>query len=234
MTTAKEMYQAFLAELRKENTASVTPEEFNYIAHAGQLQWVQTRYYLFETDQKHIEDLQAILVRTTGVGGMPTPLTNKGAAIVGKEYFTLPDNTITQGNKMFLINVSFELAGCTDFKVAGVKRMDNVVKNAYDRPSDSNLYYQQYDNRIWRYDVGKGKKVANRAMVSYLRYPRDIKVDVTTGESVSNSEFDSRTNVEIVKFMVRTFLETIESQRQETFSQEQAGVYNSIQPSVMR
>lgn len=235
IVTAKDMYEALLHELRAENTASVTPSEFNYHINAAMLQWLQSRFFAMEETQKHIDDLEKLLVRTNGVGGAPQPLINQGEAKAGKEYFLFPSNAVFFTDKAFLINVQFEMSAhpCYDnqSKLIGakIKKMDTVSNdNAYDLPNNHNLFYYQADGKIFRYDVGMSSTVASKAVVVYIRMPQKIGVNEITGESVSNPEFDPRVNLEIVKWAVRSLLENLESPRQNSFAAEQAGVNNLL------
>lgn len=235
IVTAKDMYVAVLHELRSENTASITPPEFNYHINAAMLQWLQSRFFAMEENQKHIDDLEKLLVRTNGVGGAPQPLINQGNAKAGEEFFSFPADAVSFSDKAFLINVQFQMSahpcygGQSPIMNAKLKKMDILTNgNAYDLPSDNKLFYYQSDGKIFRYDSGRSKAVASKAIVVYIRMPREIAVNEQTGESVSDPEFDPRVNLEIVKWAVRSYLETIESPRQNSLAAEQAGVNNLL------
>lgn len=241
ITTANQMYIAVLHELRDENTASLTPSEFNYFINAAMLQWLQTRFFALEESQKHIDDLERLLVRTNGVSDSPVPLLNRGAAKAGEEFFAFPANAVTFSDKAFLISVQFQMAAhpCYNNTMpvlsARIKKTDTISNgNAYDRPTDNRLFYYQSGGKIFRYDSGSSVSVAQKAIVTYIRMPREIKVDEETGESISNPEFDPRVNLEIVKWAVRSYLETTESPRQNSFAAEQAGVNNLLGPLQKR
>jgi hypothetical protein len=241
MRTASDMYRGVLHELKEESTSSLTPSEFNYFIKVTQLQWFQSRYFAFEENQKHIDDLEVLLVLTDGTGGNPQPLINQGSAATGREYFTFPLDTAGNSEKMFLVTVQFKMKahpcykGLSPLLNAKLKKTDNIANNnAYDRPSDNKLFYIQSNGKIFRYDnTGVSTSIAEQAVVAYLRKPREIIVD-DLGNSVSNPEFDERVNVELVKWCVRAFLETIESPRQGSFAAEQAGVNNLLGPNQKR
>lgn len=229
--TATEFYNKILEELRSHHTTTLTPLEFNELVDTMLYQWVQTRFYAFEQYQKSIDDLEKIVVVTNGEGGMPNPLPNLGKAIPGKEFFVLDD-------KVFLVNVRFFMSAGSKCKrqeeSAQLKKTDFVSnKNSYDKPSNTNIFYQQYDGRIWRYDTGKSDRIAEKAIVTYLRKPVIPRLD-ENGNSLIDPEFDDRICNEQIKFIVQTYLERIKEPRQRSFQADNAGVYNIIAPAAKK
>ena len=235
--TATEFYINLLQELRSHHTTTLTPIEFNHLIESSMYQWVQTRFYAFEQHQKHIDDLEQIVVVTNGAGGMPNPLNNLGELIPGKEYF-IPNNSIQNNDKLFLINVRFLMTAnqnCTEkYEDAQLKKTDFMTnKNAYDKPSNTNIYYQQRGGKIFRYDLGQSNRVAKNAIITYLRKPIIPLLDAN-GNGIVDPEFNDMVCTEIIKFTVATYLERITSQRQRSFQSDQAGVFNMIAPAAKK
>jgi len=64
--TATEIYKSFLLEIRKFNTSTVDPDEFNRRINIGQRKWLNAKAPLTELTQDIIDDLQMIRVVTDG------------------------------------------------------------------------------------------------------------------------------------------------------------------------
>ena len=217
--TGLETYQAFLAELKKENTTTIFPDEFNYHIWRSELNWVTNRYWAFDQHQKSIDDLDVITIETNGVAGMPAPLLNAGAAIAGQEYFALPDDLL------ILLNVAIEpliqgdvcikdntLGKITAATFLSADREKVVDESHYSKPSFKHptLYYKIRQGNIL---VKMGSSIAQKCIITYLQYPQRIGVDPVTGANVTDSPFGDSQTLEIVRDGVLSYLETIESSR---------------------
>jgi hypothetical protein len=230
--TTQEIYQAVLLQLRQQKTSSITPSEFNTYARIGIYEYFTNRFADFEKHQKTIDDLQAFVVITDGVGGNPAPLTTS-ATKAGEEFFALPLPTNnTGGQKMFLLDVQFGIP-CTVGELselvyhdAKIKHQDSHrIQNVYDMPDEARkqFFYLQHKNGIRR--VG-GKTRATKAIVKYLSYPPIPTVNTNTGLTTVESAFEPRVAREVVNFIVSAYLEATMSPRQQTFGNERQKDFN--------
>jgi hypothetical protein len=220
----QEVYEAFLHELKQENTTSATPTEFNYHIWRGQLEWVTTRYWAFDQHQKTIDDLDVITIETNGIAGMPSALVNSGANTSGQEYFVIPEDLLILLN----VAISSEVYGdpCivdgtlktfTAAKPLSADREKVVSESYYSKPSHEypTLYYKIRNGNI----LPKiGDSIAQECVITYLKYPDKIEVDPVTGASVTGSPFGDSQTLEIVRMAVLSYIETIESNRTQSMA----------------
>ena len=222
--TAQQVYLTVLSEMKREYTTTMTPSEFNDHINRAQLEWVKVCYSLIDQQQKTNADLSPIRVMTDGVGTMPAPIPNSGAAIPTRERFLLPDNFL------YLLAVAAQVR----YKNEPCKK-DGTLSGwilALPKPSDRAYLTDDYysrpaprPNRLYYYQLGEGKgelrfeageSVVEFVRLHYLRYPRQILVDAD-GESVSDPEFSDVQCLEIAKWCVASYLEKIEEMRQQTY-----------------
>ena len=230
--TAQEVYKGVLAELRKEETTSMTPEEFNYHAFIGQLEYVKTRYWGFDRHQKAIDDLQQLIVVTDGLFGNPLPLNNLGLSEPGQEGFALPYDSMTGEGYLYMLqgkaSVIYKGHPCVSDASPGTvylryKQHNINTANVYDNQSEDYVHYYLESGYI-RIEPGFPGHVS-QLIIRYLRYPARILVDETTGESVSNPELNDMATLEVIKWITHSFLETIESYRLQTMEAIQGKVF---------
>ena len=67
LDTAEQMYRYFLAEVRKERTVVITPDQWTEFINPIVLDWAKTKLPELEFNQKRIDDLEAIKALTDGV-----------------------------------------------------------------------------------------------------------------------------------------------------------------------
>lgn len=227
MTTAIEMYKGVLTELNRADTKSMSPTRFNYHAEIGYYEYLKMRYWSFDKHQKNIDDLQPLIVVTDGIAGNPAVIPNIGLVSPGGEVFTVPKNALALNEEMFMLQVHFKLRyhlngchaeGSLSEPIAARYRTHNLdTRNAYQKGNDEKLYYLFHGGRIRRVVSGKSQSVAEQCIMSYLRYPRLITVD-NNGNSLTNPELGSSQNTELVRWIAASYLENIESLRQETMA----------------
>lgn len=58
--TLKELYEAVLMELNKENAPNITLEKFNYLANKSYKQYVNKRYNIYDINQQTTDDLRVL------------------------------------------------------------------------------------------------------------------------------------------------------------------------------
>lgn len=63
--TVREIYEAVLVEVNKENAQSFTIEEFNYIINKATLAFVNKRYNFYPTNQQLSDDLRVLVKKQT-------------------------------------------------------------------------------------------------------------------------------------------------------------------------
>ena len=243
MFTVVDMYNAVLLELRRQKTTSITPGEFNYYCRKAHYEYITNRYADFEKHQKVTDDLQKIVVTFDGVNGNPAPLVPVGASntwVIGKETFDIPPIAVvnTMKEKMFLLDVQFGFQCGTSDGVGSIIKYHNArikhhdekrIANVYRQPSDDRgqFYYTQTRNQIRRF--GGGKLLVVSCIPTIIREPviPELKLD---GTSLYDPELDSRVNHEIVRFIVRDYLEVIMSERQNTYDNNTSRNFN--QPTL--
>lgn len=150
ITTAKQMYQAFLDGIKKDSTSIINPSQFNRIINDwGQDEWIKTNALAVEFNQKQIDDLDKIRCVSDGVfqwnnAGTLVTLNPIAPNAIGKNLFLIPkyiqtgirtiaeDGTITaQSFPRYLrtLNVSFKLA-YGDNQECNLKGKSNWLKAA--------------------------------------------------------------------------------------------------------
>ena len=224
--TATDMYNATLEFLNKEATASLSPEEFEIMVNAAQLEYVKNRYDEAEKTQKRIDDLRSIMVINESI-------LNSGANVAASEVFELPyddagfvttakNPTGTNHGYLFMLNCALKLSyvnnkcgftGISEFLKAKPMKADKrneIERDPFNRPTDERLYYQETGDQVIVFTGTQS--FATEARIDYLRYPVDIQI-VT---SVVDSELPIHARTEIVDIVVRKVLENIESQRYST------------------
>ena len=67
MTTAQELYEYFLVQIRKERNTTVSPTYWTNFVNPIVLDWVKTKLPTNEFSQKRIDDLESIKVLTNGL-----------------------------------------------------------------------------------------------------------------------------------------------------------------------
>jgi hypothetical protein len=221
---SQEVYKAFLHELKQENTTSATPTEFNYHIWRSQLEWITTRYWAFDQNQKSIDDLDVITVETNGIGAAPiAAIPNSGNDVSGQEYFVIPEDLL------ILLNVAFSSKiygdSCipdkteksfTAAKFLSADREKVVSESYYSAPSHEypTVYYKIRDGSIL---PKMGSSIAQECVITYLKYPAKIEVDAN-GVSVRDSPFGDSQTLEIVRMAVLSYIETIESNRTQSMA----------------
>ena len=188
--TAQEVYEAFLHELKQENTTSATPTEFNYHIYRAELEYVTSRYWAFDQHQKSIDDLDVITVETNSIAGAPAPLVNSGNNVSGQEYFIIPDDLLILLNVAISCNIYGDTCvddgtfkNFTAAKFLSADREKVVHESYYSKP------YHEYPRLYYKIRTGNiipvlGDSIAQECIITYLKYPDKIEVDTTTGTSI--------------------------------------------------
>ncbi len=247
--TVTDMYKAFLAGIKKEQTTIAPPSTFNQLINEEQDKWFKEKVYAVELDQKRIDDLQVLRVVTDGVyeysGIVLNPI---GPDTYNGYVFTLPINPAQHINNMWagvpplatqqtypryrrLLNIEFkiryndnecELIGISEWLKAHIMRSDQlseIKENPYRKPKDSRLYYEIINNKI-RLITGTSSTGVGMKL-EYLRYP-DVITFVAINDPLNvDCELLPEQQQEIVDRAVVTYIERSKNPRYQTISIEQ-------------
>lgn len=236
MVSAKEVYQAVLAELKHYNTTSLTPQEFNYHIWIAELEYVKNRYWAYEQHQKQIDDLDILRVVTDGVAGSPAPLPNEGANVAGQEFITLPENylhLLAVSARAKYYDVPCQTDGTLSGFIACTHLKDDmryvVMDDYYRKPLAvwPRLYYDQRERKL---AFLAGKSIVQDVQIVYLRYPKRIEFDVQNPSGGVGSEFHWEQTLEIVKHCTISYLETIKDPRLQSMLAVDGKNFNQFAP----
>jgi hypothetical protein len=220
MMTGLDTYKAVLAELKHENTTSMTPAEFRYHIYVAQIEYVNIRYWAFEQHQKPIDDLRVLHVETNGIDGV-APLANVGVVAPEQEVFMLPEDYMHllavrarvkyYGEPCFVDGTLSDYIAC---KFAQDNSINIKKHHYYTKPAPRypRMYYRQFQNKL-RFVCGAS--VVHDVIAAYLRKPVPISID-DNYVNVTSSELDDPQTLEIVQWCVSSYLEKIESMRTQT------------------
>ena len=83
--TARQMYEAVLAERNKVGTSTMLLEDFNYFANKAIRQYINKRYTLYDTSQQTTDDLRVLKasakLNVNKVGGLAVGTNNLYGAV---------------------------------------------------------------------------------------------------------------------------------------------------------
>ena len=60
--TSRQLYEAVLIELNKENASNIMLEDFNYFANKSINQYVNKRYNIYDINQQTTDDLRVLML----------------------------------------------------------------------------------------------------------------------------------------------------------------------------
>lgn len=222
--TGVDVYKAVLHELKHENTTSMTPEEFRHHIKRAMLEYINLRYWAYDQHQKPIDDLAAIHVETNGVNGNPTPIPNTGLQAPKGEMFVLPEDYMHLLAVKAMVKYYGEPCktdGALSDWITAMPCPDNMryqVEHHYykkPKPKYPRLYYT---HNLKTLTTMAGSSVVQALCITYLQQPPYISVD-DAGLNVQDSVFGDAQTLEIVRWCVASYTETIESYRQQTMIQ---------------
>ena len=224
MMTGVDVYVAVLHELKHENTTSMTPSEFRHHIKRAMLEYINLRYWAYDQHQKPIDDLAPIHVETNGVNGNPAPIANTGLQAPKGEMFVLPTDYMHLLAVKALVKYYGEPCytdGTMSDWIVAMHCPDNMVYQVehhyYKKPKPEypNLYYRHNKKTL---TLMAGKSIGQQVCITYLQRPPYIAV-ADNGTNVQDSVFDDEQTMEIVRWCVASYTETIESYRQQSMIQ---------------
>jgi len=241
-----DMYKAFLAGIKKEQTSIVPPSLFNLLINEEQNNWFKEKVLAIEVNQKRIDDLRILRTVTDGVYVYGSTVLHPLGLLTNSNYdFPLPVDPSTLYNPaggltaIFypkyrrLINVMFKiqyvnnecgLKGKSDWLEARIMRSDQrteIFKNPYRKPKDDRLYYEIIGNTVRL--ITNTDSIGYAMRIEYLRYPKVINFNSAniTDTSNVNCELEPEQQQEIVDMAVVTYIERTKNQRYKSVSYEQ-------------
>lgn len=188
LTTASDLYNAFLDGIKKSYTGTVVPAVFERIWN----QWAQPEWLKdnvssdegVEITQKQIDDLAVLVNRIIFVADAVTP--NIYLIPDGTSYYPVDDNGTTRNIKVpkyyrslgVLFSLDYdsttcqecELTGKSSFLKASYMRSDQRsvnVSSVYRKPKDSLLYWQRTHKNIYiESPIGSGNYIISSSLDS--------------------------------------------------------------------
>lgn len=218
MTTAVEMRAALLHLLKKEDQGTVSPEQMNIMLNNAQRDYVNSMIDLVDQNQRIRDDLRVLIPDYLVIANTGT--TSPEGEVFALPYVANPQPGESRGY-LRLLNVAFKLkssdgtdapcgdpSGWTSARPIPKDSRNVVNRNAFWEPSDDEPYYRLtgLQLRCWTGST----TYADQARIEYVRYPVDI--NVITG-SIVDPELPSMVNQEVVHMAIRTYLETMHSDR---------------------
>lgn len=150
--TLKQLYQALLVEMNKVEAPSLLLEDFNYLANKAVLQYINTRYNIYDANQQTTDDLRvlkatAILPVTKCEDYGENSEVLKG--LYGATFeVDLPEDYLHMLNCVciFKVNEQYNCWDEGDLWNCGAQRLTSdmwplVINNFYMRPSYRRPYY---------------------------------------------------------------------------------------------
>lgn len=227
LITAQNMFTHFLDGINKESTSTVSPTEFNRLINNAQDECIKNKYYEVQLTQKRMDDLRSITV-------YGETLINVGANTPGGELFELPYNetgfVTTPKNPngdnhgyMFLLACGFQIqyindkckrTGISEILMAKPMKSDKrwaIQNDPYNKPTNDRLYYDLTKDNILC--ITGTQSFAVKAVIDYLRYPRQINVPNGSANIDVPCELPLHIREEIVDIAIRKKLGIYESPR---------------------
>ena len=151
--TSRQLYEAVLIELRKENAPNILLEDFNYLANKSVYQYINKRYNIYDINQQTTDDLRVLkasaLFKNTDVHEINdyTGLTNAGSNMA-TYYVDLPSDYLHMLNCIciYKVNKTYKCYNDGDTWRAAATRLtadaySQVLDNFWMKPSYKRPYY---------------------------------------------------------------------------------------------
>lgn len=154
--TARQMYEAVLAERNKVGTSTMLLEDFNYFANKAIRQYINKRYTLYDTSQQTTDDLRVLKasakLNVNKVGGLAVGTNNLyGAvyeAVLPSDYYHILSCVCE-----YDVNQTYECHDSGDVWHQGATKLTadqwaSIINNSYMRPSYRRPYYYIHNDGI--------------------------------------------------------------------------------------
>lgn len=248
--TVKELYEAVLTEVKKEQAPHLQLYEFNHYVNEAASEFIDDVYIAFEANQKSLDYLKAIK-RTLNIPndgtGIPDPVDNTlNIVLQPGEYpdsdkFDLPRNYRHLTNLVLVYRVTDEiLQTCyeiDDIFQYGAKRLDSdryaaIIADPWQRPKFYNPYYSILDQECYVFSgIHQGLEIESVRM-DYLKTPKRINITLQqafqdTVDTTEELEFDDIASRKILDKTVMKILERNSDPRTSSHAQ-----INQLQPQA--
>ena len=147
--SARELYEAVLIELNKENAPNILLEDFNYFANKAVYQYINKRYNIYDINQQTTDDIR-VLKSTAMLDPKHTPYNiDGGISFMGATYTVeLPSDYFHILNCICFYSVKkpFKCYNAGDTWRAAATRLtadawSQVMDNYWNRPTYKRPYY---------------------------------------------------------------------------------------------
>jgi len=221
MTTAEEMYRAFIDGVVKEYVGIVDPDAFNRIINSALLLWLGEKLPEIGGRTKRIDDLNKFLVRTDGLGDHNIISFSSDPANVFDLSPEYPDvfRFVSAKFKVENNNSSVSVEDGDEVWIRGELLRDfHVSDDPYQSSNRYRVLFRKKGSNIfvYPYNVLQAKK----CILEYYRYPASI-VYSDTPENIVDPETGKIQNREICDIAIRMYLERIKDQRYNSFVNEE-------------
>lgn len=183
MIAAADIYEDFLHDLFHQETATVTPSEFNRLAKNAIAMWIEEIRAHYDKHEMLLDDAST-LVETIS----PTAANNK---------VELPNKDTLYA---YLLRVEFVTNKCIPVQV-GIEKRRNNATNYYDKQSSYEVFYKLEGIYLVPEITDFTVSAAN---VTVLKYPNIFSVD-DNGAGVLDSNLSQISVEKIIKLMLQLY-----------------------------
>lgn len=190
--TLKQLYEALLVEMNKVEAPSLLLPDFNYLVNKAVLQYINTRYNIYDANQQTTDDLRVLKATailpvnkaTSVYGDVGSEVTD---SLYGATYeVDLPDDYLHMLNCVCIFKVN-EQKDCWDagnYWEQGATRLTSdmwplVINNLYMRPSYRRPYY-------FIHNVNKSTELPTNSYTS--------DTSLGTGTDTPSGDYNYKTN----------------------------------------
>ena len=214
--TSRQMYEAILIELNKENAPNILLEDFNYLANKAINQYINKRYNIYDVNQQTTDDLRVLKATA-----MLTPHKVEGyeglsLGNLATYYVDLPSDYLHLLNCICIYNVkkTYKCYNAGDTWRAAATRLtadaySQVLDNFWLKPTYKRPYYYIHNVNTYTtnptnpYDTnGNGTDISNVSGSSYgndgnnkpitqgTGIPKTINIKIGEGEDTEYSNVE--------------------------------------------
>lgn len=192
--TARQLYEAVLIELNKENAPNILLEEFNYFANKAINNYINKRYNIYDVNQQTTDDLRVL--KATAILDATKVTNYDGLSLVGGANYevTMPDDYLHILNCICIYDVdkTYKCYNKGDTWRAAATRLtadmySQVLDNFWNKPDYKRPYYYIHNVNTSievptnPYNNGKGTDAPNTSNKPY-------EYDLNSNYSPSNNQ----------------------------------------------
>lgn len=185
MITASEIYEDFLHDLLHQETATVTPFEFNRLAKNAINVWLEEVRSHYDKHEMLLDNA-SVLVETVNL-------------IATNNIVRIP-NKVDNFEHAYILRVEFNTDKCIE-KQLGILNRQNHGNNYYQTSSNYEVFYSLEKDKIIPIVDGF---IVSSADVKFLEYPNFFKID-DDGLSVVDSNLTPLIIEKIIKIMLQLY-----------------------------